>query len=67
MKTKEVVRIEATKMVPNGNILSQDIFFLLGEVFKVGPLVQLVDNGYYYTADSINELAKDIVNILEKK
>ena len=67
MKTKEVVRIEATKMVPNGNILSQDIFFLLGEVFKVSPLVQLVDNGYYYTADSINELAKDIVNILEQK
>ncbi len=66
MKTRRI-EIKANVVVPNGNILSQNIFSILDEVFKANPLVYLVDNGYYYTEDSINELAEDIVNILEKK
>ena len=59
--------IRVHEIAPNGNLLSQDIFIFLEEIFKAGSLVKLEDNGYYYTQDSINELAKDIVNILEKK
>ena len=61
------LRIQAKEMAPNGNLLSQHIILFLEEVFKANPLVKLEDNGYYYTKDSINELADDIVTIMEKK
>lgn len=65
MKALPIV-IRANDMAPNGNLLSQDIFAFLEEVFKNSPLVKLEDNGYFYTADSIKELADDIVTIMEK-
>lgn len=66
MKTKPL-EIIASDMKPNGNILTQDPFLFLEEIFKTNPLVLLADNGFYYTVDSINELANDIAAILEKK
>ena len=60
------LKIKAIEIAPNGNLLSQDIFSFLEEVFKANPLVRLEENGYYYTEDSINELADDIVTIMEK-
>lgn len=66
MKALPIV-LRANEIAPNGNMLSQDIFAFLEEIFKAGPLVKFEDNGYYYTQESINDLAKDIVNILEKK
>ena len=65
MKAKPL-KIKVTEIAPNGNLLSQDIFSFLEEVFKAKPLVKLEENGYYYTEDSINELADDIVTIMEK-
>ena len=60
------LKINAIEIAPNGNLLSQDIFSFLEEVFKANPLVRLEENGYYYTVESINELAEDIVTIVEK-
>ena len=66
MKAKPLI-IKADKFAPNGNLLTQDIFRFLSELFRTNPLIQLEDKGYFYTVESSTELANDIVSILENK
>ena len=66
MKVKPLI-VRAEEMTLNGNMITQDIFHFLNEIFKANPLVKLENNGCFYTVESSTELANDIVSILENK
>lgn len=52
---------------PDGSILTQNIFNLLNEIFKVSESIYLEENETTYTTYQIEELADAIVSIKESE